>query len=171
MLGSWEEHCSLDVQFSSNWWGKFADTKGRIPTPILSFALLGVTNLFFTFATSFYLGLALRFISGVVGAGLMTAGRVLMTEIAPTQLKSWAVGICSALWQFGGSVGLFLGGHLINIVPGNNHLVIGLVTTALCIITIIVVRMNLKETLGANQHEIYELKLIGQQGKSNLEEP
>ena len=156
---------------SSNWWDKFADTKGRIPTLILNFALLGVTNLFFIFATNFYLGLTLRFLSGVVGAGLMAAGRVLMTEIAPSQLKSWAVGICSALWQFDGSVGLFLGGHLINIVPGINYLVIGLVTAALYIITIIVVKMNLKETLGANQQESYELKAIGQQGKPNLEEP
>jgi len=128
-------------------WGRLADTKGRIPTLLIAFVLLTILTVMFNYSTSFFSGLILRVLCGAAVGGVLVVGRVMMTEVVPTELKAMSIGITNSFWMIGTPMGMFLGGHYVNYLPSSPYMMISVILVVLAVINVLAAKYILVETL------------------------
>ena len=92
-------------------------------------------------------GLVLRLLCSAAVAGVLVVGRVMMTEIVPSDLKATSIGIANSLWMIGTPLGLFIGGHFVNYDPANTYRMISVIFVALFLLNVLAVKCCLVGTL------------------------
>ena len=137
---------------SSVFWGRFADTRGRIPAVVISLVTTVVLSVCFGLPVNVWLSAVIRFVGGSTNC-LSGLGKVIASELVPPEQQATAMSIASVSWGSGLIFGPAFGGWLSDFDIDVPYLPPMLFSCAVALTALVLVLKYLPETLKKDARE------------------
>ena len=127
-------------------WGRFADSRGRIPAIIISLMSINILSICFGLPVNVWVSALIRFLGGATNC-LSGLGKVIASELVPEEQQARAMSIASVAWGSGLIFGPAFGGWLSDFDIPVPYLPPMLFLCAVATISLVLVLRYLPETL------------------------